>query len=432
VRRLSRVDRIATRVALAATGVVLTAYLLVAAGVVLIVDRNLTAQIDSQLGGSLRHIAHGPPHLNGAGFEPPPGGPPGGGRFGPPLLVWTQLPDGTVEASDPTATLPVPPGSITRPQTLSIGGADVRVQGQPVGAEHLVVGISMKSVTDARSTIVAAEAIVGPVLLLAVFGGALTIGRRAAAPIESARRRQMEFTSDASHELRTPLSVIEATTALALGRERDSAWYHSAFERVQGESQRIRRLVEDLLWLARFDATREQPRSGPVDVGVIASEAAERFHALAEAGGLSLKVRVGDDPALVNAPAEWLDRLLGVLLDNACKYSPGGGEVEVSVGAGAGRTRLTVDDSGPGIPMLERDRIFDRFHRATDEGGGAGLGLAIANSVVRATHGRWEVGSAPAGGARMAVSWPSAERPGPLRQDHNLLLGAHRRRLRSG
>jgi len=68
--------------------------------------------------------------------------------------------------------------------------------------------------------------------------------------------------------------------------------------------------------------------------------------------------------------------------------------------------RLVVDDSGPGIPEAERGRIFDRFQRATDQPGGAGLGLAIADAVVRATNGRWQVGTSPAGGASMAVAWP--------------------------
>ncbi|MDQ3871844.1 MAG: sensor histidine kinase [Chloroflexota bacterium] len=97
-----------------------------------------------------------------------------------------------------------------------------------------------------------------------------------------------------------------------------------------------------------------------------------------------------------------------MLLDNACKYASAAGLVEVTVANEGQRVRLTVDDSGPGIPEAERERIFDRFHRATEASGGVGLGLAIADAVVRATGGRWYVGASPAGGARMAVSWPRA------------------------
>jgi hypothetical protein len=95
-----------------------------------------------------------------------------------------------------------------------------------------------------------------------------------------------------------------------------------------------------------------------------------------------------------------------VLLDNACKYVPEGGTVDVTVWADGNRVRLAVDDSGPGIPAAERSRIFDRFRRATDQPGGAGLGLAIANSVVSATGGRWTIGDSPLGGASLGVLWP--------------------------
>ena len=108
----------------------------------------------------------------------------------------------------------------------------------------------------------------------------------------------------------------------------------------------------------------------------------------------------------MTAPPEWLDRLLGVLLDNACKYSPEGGAIAVSVAGQGRRVRLTVDDSGPGIPAEERGRVFDRFHRATDSPGGAGLGLAIADAIVHATAGRWSIATSPAGGASVTVTWP--------------------------
>jgi signal transduction histidine kinase len=97
-----------------------------------------------------------------------------------------------------------------------------------------------------------------------------------------------------------------------------------------------------------------------------------------------------------------------VLLDNACRYSPVGGSVLVGVSTADRRVVLTVDDSGPGIPEDHRGRVFDRFHRDSAEPGGAGLGLAIADAIVRATSGRWHIGTSSQGGARMSVSWPMA------------------------
>jgi signal transduction histidine kinase len=163
-----------------------------------------------------------------------------------------------------------------------------------------------------------------------------------------------------------------------------------------------------MLWLARFDSTEAQPQAEPVDVGVLATQTADRFAVVSQARNQILTVQdgVGRADAIVTAPPEWLDRLIGVLLDNACKYSPDGGAISVAVAGDGKRVRLTVDDSGPGIPVEQRSRVFDRFHRATDAAGGAGLGLATADAVVRASGGRWHIGTSPAGGASVSVSWP--------------------------
>ena len=170
----------------------------------------------------------------------------------------------------------------------------------------------------------------------------------------------------------------------------------------------MRRMLDDLLWLARFDASRKSPDAEPVDLAIMAAQSVDRFGAVGETRHLTIHLSAPADGAVIAAPPEWLDRLLGVLLDNACKYAPDGGRVDVTVVVDGSRVALTVDDSGPGIPEDQRTRIFDRFHRATDAHGGAGLGLAIADAIVRATGGRWKVASAPAGGARMAISWGRA------------------------
>jgi signal transduction histidine kinase len=140
----------------------------------------------------------------------------------------------------------------------------------------------------------------------------------------------------------------------------------------------------------------------------MASATADRFGVVAEARGLTLAVEATPGDHVVAIPPDWLDRLLGVLVDNACKFAPDGSTVRIAVATEAGRVTLAVDDAGPGIPADQRDRIFDRFHRATDAGSGAGLGLAIADGIVRATHGRWRVGTSTLGGASLAVSWPRA------------------------
>lgn len=399
------VRRLSIRVALTATALVALAYLVVAVAVVAIVTRNLTAQIDDRLSQSLTHVDR--PIPGGGHYEPPPPDRPGQ-VYGPRLLVWTIDHQGDVSTDPSNPALPAGLQHVVGPQDAQIGGADVRIQGTAAGEDYVVVAQTLDTVAQAQSQLIAAELLIGPLLLIAVFVGAVAVGRRVATPIEQARRRQLEFTADASHELRTPLSVIEAQTSLALSASRTETWYHTAFQRVDLESQRMRRLLDDLLWLARFDATQAQPGAEPVDVGVLAAQTADRFGVIAETRHLALELRIPQDNLIVTAPPEWLDRLLGVLLDNACKYSPEGGTVTVSVTVERSRIALTVDDAGPGIPEAERTRIFDRFHRATDATGGAGLGLAIADAIVRATGGQWRVGAAPGGGARMTVSWPRA------------------------
>ena len=402
--RPHEVRRQSIRVALTTTAIVAIVYFVVSVAVVAIVDRNLTAQIDGQLADALRR-SHSQPSPGGGGYFPPPDSNRPGGL---PFLTWTVQPNGTVMAPASNPELPAAYLTVSDPQTAAIGGIDMRIAGAVAGDDYVIVGQNLDSVAQAQSTLILAELLIGPLLLLVVFVGAVAIGRRVAGPIERASRRQLEFTADASHELRTPLSVIEAHTSLALAQDRSEAWYRSAFERVDLESKRMRRLLDDLLWLARFDATSAPPNVEPVDLGVLAAQTADRFGVVAEARQLHLDVRVPNDSLVVNAPPEWLDRLLGVLLDNACKYSPDGGTVTVSVVPERTRISLVVDDSGPGIPEDERTRIFDRFHRATAEQGGAGLGLAIADAIVRATSGRWRVEGAPGGGARMAVSWERA------------------------
>jgi signal transduction histidine kinase len=424
------VRRASLRVALIATAVVLVAYVAIAGAVMLIVNHNLVAAVDDRLSSYISDnvTGTGQPSVPGAFRTPGP-------VYQEPLLLWVVLPTGQVgqvvghalvPANGAGGTTPLPSSaqSATSPTTATLSGGDqIRVlgvanvklpqsDGSVMNDTHVVVGQSLDYVTVTQRNILTAELLIGPVLLLAVFLGALAVGRRVASPIERARQRQVELTADASHELRTPLSVIEAQTSLALERDRDTTWYRNAFAAVGVESKRMRHLVDDLLWLARFDSTGPTPSSEATDLGVLAEQAAQRFTAVAESRGLSLRVVVEPVSTMISAPPEWLDRLLGVLLDNACRYTPPGGSVDVQVGRRDGRVRLAVDDSGPGIPADERSHIFDRFRRASDAPGGSGLGLAIAAAVVGASGGRWEVGTSEAGGASMAVSWSPLIRGG--------------------
>ncbi|HTZ91147.1 MAG TPA: HAMP domain-containing sensor histidine kinase [Streptosporangiaceae bacterium] len=294
-------------------------------------------------------------------------------------------------------------------ESVELAGGPFRLIGGSENGVHLIAGQSLQSVDHLTTLLRDGEALVAPVLLLAMFAGALTIGLRALRPVELSRRRQLEFTADASHELRTPLSVISAETAIALSSPRQPAEYRAALTRIESESARLRKIVEDLLWLARFDSAPPPPGDEPVDLATIAGQCAERFGALGATRELRIEVVTSNSaPAWISAPPEWIDRLTGVLLDNACRHAGAGGTVRISVGHRGSRVTMTVEDSGQGISPELRTRLFDRFHRSTEQGGSAGLGLAIANSIVSSTDGQWQIEDSGLGGALFEVSWRRA------------------------
>jgi signal transduction histidine kinase len=401
------------QVAAIATAVVAVLYLVVAAAFLVISRNNLVARIDGRLAQQLSSIEARPDLLEdlSAGGATDLDNDGDARRFDAPLVVWVRGPAGATYQSDPTAVLPADLAQTTGPATATIGGAEMRLVGgpltTPVGAGWVIVAQTLGEVTSAGNTLIVAEALTAPVLLLLAFTGALLIGRRVGGPIEQARVAQLAFTADASHELRTPLSVIEAEASVALQSARDPQAYQQTLARIQEETVHLRRLVDDLLWLARFDSAPSAPPAEPLDLGALALTTAERFRAIADKRGTRISAAVtGDVSPVIDAPAEWIARLVSVLLDNAVRHSPPGSSVTVSVDGTSTRVQLAVEDNGPGIPVAQRSQILNRFHTAGNTHEGAGLGLAIGDAIVRSTSGRWDIGDAPAGGARMAVWWP--------------------------
>ena len=390
------------KVAFTATLVVGVAWAVIALAVVAFATADLTSQIDSRLQGSFTRLPPSSTPL--PPFQPGTTGRP----FSPLIYIWQVAADGTVTKNDSTPDLPTELLGVTDPQGATIDGVPVRVAGHQLGDQRVVVAQSLEPVTDTQRTVLVSALVIAPFLLAVVFLGALTIGRRVARPLEAAHQRQLDFTADASHELRTPLAVIEATASLALAEPRDSDWYESAFAGVDREARRMRQLVDDMLWLARFDAGRATVVHGDVDLATIVRQAIERFRPIVEMRSLDLSEDIPDEAVPVPARAEVLDRLTAVLLDNACKYTPTAGKVRVSVSYAGARPTLTVEDSGPGVGDEDTGHIFDRFHRVletADIADGSGLGLAIADAVVRATGAKWQVGRSSLGGARFSVRW---------------------------
>jgi two-component system OmpR family sensor kinase len=219
---------------------------------------------------------------------------------------------------------------------------------------------------------------------------------------EAMLARQRRFVADASHELRTPLTSVLANLELLAeslhGEEGDAA--RSALR----SSQRMRRLVADLLLLARTDAARVVRRE-ECDLGQIAVEAA------AELGPVSAEHELVMDihRARVDGARDELHRLVINLLENALRHTPASTEIRVSTGAGPdGKVRLVVEDDGPGVPPELRSSLFERFVRsAGDRGGSFGLGLAIVQAVAVSHGGSVTLESSPSGGALFEVLLPA-------------------------
>ncbi|MBB4663418.1 signal transduction histidine kinase [Conexibacter arvalis] len=232
---------------------------------------------------------------------------------------------------------------------------------------------------------------------------------------EAMLERQREFVADASHELRTPLTSVLANLELLEetleGDERDAA--ASALR----SSRRMRRLVADLLLLARADAGRVVPHH-PTDLAQILFDVAAELEPLAARDGHELSVDVGPPgaAAVVSGARDELHRLALNLIENALRHTPPGTHVHAALGADdEGHVVLTVQDDGPGIPPELRARLFERFVRGAGDGGGkgggSGLGLSIVRAVAVSHGGDVAVDDAPGGGARFTVRLPALPMP---------------------
>jgi signal transduction histidine kinase len=226
------------------------------------------------------------------------------------------------------------------------------------------------------------------------------------AETEATLDRQREFVADASHELRTPLTSVLANLEL-LTEELEGEQAETAQAALRS-TRRMRRLVGDLLLLARADAKRVQPRR-PTNLGDVLTEAAAELGPMAEDHELAI------DPAaaVVDGARDELHRLVLNLIENAVRHTPPGTHVTASTSVIDGLATVVVADDGPGVPADLERRVFERFVRGGGDGGrGSGLGLAIVRAVARSHGGSVTLERPAAGrGTRFVVRMPSVDRP---------------------
>ena len=218
-----------------------------------------------------------------------------------------------------------------------------------------------------------------------------------------------------THELRTPLTVIQGTIeTLQDGALDDRKGRVGLLDGMQRETERLIRLVNDLLVLTRADAGALQLDLKPVDLVELARQRCERLAPLAAKNKVTLRVEdeTGKPAGITaRADADRLAQVLDNLLDNALRYSPRGGEVHVRLHREGGQAVVSVIDQGPGIPPEHLPHIFERFYRVESSrdrrSGGSGLGLSIARSLIEAQGGGISAKSKPGQGSEITFRLPS-------------------------
>ncbi|HTQ00251.1 MAG TPA: ATP-binding protein [Casimicrobiaceae bacterium] len=232
------------------------------------------------------------------------------------------------------------------------------------------------------------------------------------ARLDEALSAQRRFTADAAHELRTPLAALKLQVELA-ERAPDAEQLTAALAELESGVDRASHLVEQLLTMARLEPESPLRAAQTVDLTALAREAIVARAAIASGRTIDLGLTRGTQAA-VRGDASNLAMLIGNLLDNALRYTPAGGRVDVAVDRdNAGGARLSVSDTGPGIPAAERERVFERFYRVrgpeSPEPVGSGLGLSIVRRIADAHGATVELADGPDGrGLAVHVQFPPA------------------------
>jgi two-component system OmpR family sensor kinase/two-component system sensor histidine kinase BaeS len=223
--------------------------------------------------------------------------------------------------------------------------------------------------------------------------------------LRESEEQRRNFLADVAHELRTPLSVIQGNAEGMLDGLYDPDREHLG--RVLEETKVMSRLLGDLLTLSTAEAGALQLHREPVEPGRLVKEAAGAFRSRADAAGVMLEERVGQDLPVLHVDPVRIGEVLANLLQNALRHTPPGGSVVVTTeqADGARSVAFAVEDTGPGIAPEALRSVFDRFVKSADSGG-AGLGLAIAKSLVEAHGGEISAESRPGSGTTMRFAIP--------------------------
>jgi heavy metal sensor kinase len=317
-------------------------------------------------------------------------------------------------------------------------------------ADLILVGSSTETADDAVARLILVMLLTGPLALVAAGAGGWFLTSRALAPIgemtetaagigitrlservpvpesgdelaalattlnkmlarlEEGVDDKRRLIADASHELQTPLAVMRTELDVSLGSPNLTPEAIEVLESAREETDRMTRIVRNLLMLARFDEGTLQLLRKPINLGALAHDAAESLVTLGRERGVEITVE-GED-IVVLADPEYIRLVVVNLIENAVKHSGAGTSVSVMLETAGDEVRLSVTDTGPGIPEEDQPHVFDRFYRVdrarSKKSGGSGLGLAITREIVEAHDGRVELKSKPDEGSTFRIILP--------------------------
>ena len=247
--------------------------------------------------------------------------------------------------------------------------------------------------------------------LVIVFFISLLLSGLAIRPVKRSWRQQHQFVADASHELKTPLTVILANNNIIMSHKDDTVesqekWLNSTKE----EAEHMSKLVGDLLFLAKSDGEQSPVVFSEVDLSDICENVSLQFDPVAFEKGLNLTCDV--QPGItMQGDGTQLNQLVRIFLDNACKYTPEGGDIALRLAKNGPQTILSVTNTGDPIPKEDLDHLFERFYRVdeartrTSSEGGYGLGLAIAKTITERHGGTVSVESTAGKGTVFTVTF---------------------------
>ena len=214
--------------------------------------------------------------------------------------------------------------------------------------------------------------------------------------LEQGLQRQREFNANAAHQLRTPLSVLMANV--------DTLKEPEIANRLRTDVEQMSRIVSQLLLVARLE-TVSINLDEIVDLNDVAAEIAGSLAPLALASGKSIELARSDEPVVIRTSAFAVRAALGNLIENAIKHTPAGTSVRLRI---TDRPSIEVMDCGAGVPFEQRTKVFERFWRGDRSGGGAGLGLAIVDRIMKTLQGSVSIAEATGGGALFTLIFPQA------------------------